>query len=420
MRDWDPKRETAFFDLFADCRNLEREAMRRAGQGVFTLDRMPLLAALAGHPEQRLKLIHVAGTKGKGSTSFFLGALLEAAGETAAVYTSPHLASVRERFWLRGAPVTYAALEAAASGLRNAIDAKGLQPTLFEVMTVLGLRLAADAGCRWCVLETGIGGRLDATNFIPPPACCVITPVSLDHMPLLGHTAAEIAAEKAGILKPGVPLVLASQPFPDAEAVIRATAARLRCPVTDNSTISEVDAGHWPDSRRWPAFLRENFRTALAVCNVLKIKPDPARFRAPALSARFELLRDEPPILLDAAHNADSARRLAEALRETWPDRPFTVVLGIVQGKDAAGIFRELRTVAGEFILTHPRNADRGSELETLQALAAAAGVPHRVIPDIQAAADLPAGRPLLFTGSFFTALIGEDLFGPPPTKTDT
>lgn len=415
MRDQDPKRETAFFDLFADCRNLEREAMRRAGQGVFTLDRMPLLAALAGHPEQRLKLIHVAGTKGKGSTSFFLGALLEAAGETAAVYTSPHLVSVRERFWLRGAPVTYAALESAARGLRNAIDANWLPPTLFEVMTVLGLRLAADAGCRWCVLEAGIGGRLDATNFIPPPACCVITPVSLDHVPLLGTTAAEIAAEKAGILKPGVPLVLAPQPFPEAEAVIRAAAARLRCPVTDSSTVSEVDAARWPDSRRWPAFLRENFRTALAVCHVLGITPDPERFHPPRLRGRFELLRDEPPVLLDAAHNADSARRLAEALREIWPARPFTVVLGVVQGKDAAGIFRELRTVAAEFILTHPRNADRGSELATLQALAAAAGVPYQVIPDLQSAADVPVGRSLLFTGSFFTALIGEELFGSRP-----
>jgi len=288
------------------------------------------------------------------------------------------------------------------------------------VMTMLGLRLAADAGCRWCVLETGIGGRLDATNFIPPPACCVITPVSLDHVPLLGTSAAEIAAEKAGILKAGVPLVLAPQPFPEAEAVIRAAAARLRCPVIDTLDRSETDAGYWPEYPRWPAFLRENFRTALAVCDVLGIRPDPARFRAPALRARFELLRDEPPVLLDAAHNADSARRLAEALRETWPARPFTIVLGVVQGKDATGIFRELRTVAGEFILTHPRNADRGSELATLQTLAAAAGVPYRVIPDLQSAADLPADHPLLFTGSFFTALIGEELFNPAPTKTGT
>ena len=131
MRDWDAEREAAFFDRFADCRNLEREALHRAGQGVFTLERMPLLAALVGHPERRLKLVHVAGTKGKGSTSFFLGALLEAAGEAAAVYTSPHLASVRERFWLRGTPVTYDVLETAARKLRYAIDAKGLQPTLF-------------------------------------------------------------------------------------------------------------------------------------------------------------------------------------------------------------------------------------------------------------------------------------------------
>ncbi|MFA5205199.1 MAG: cyanophycin synthetase [Lentisphaeria bacterium] len=413
MRDWDPQRETAFFDLFADCRDLERETLRRAGQGVFTLDRMPLLAALAGHPEQRLKLVHVAGTKGKGSTSFFLGALLEAAGESAAVYTSPHLASVRERFWRRDAPVGYDALESAARELRNAMHAGGLHPTFFEVLTVLGLRLAADAGCRWCVLEAGIGGRLDATNFIPPPAACVITPVSLDHMPLLGTTAAEIAAEKAGILKRGVPLVLAPQPFPEAEAVIRAAAAQLHCPVTGAATRPAGDAGRWPEYRHWPAFLQENFRTALATCEVLGIRPDPARFRRPRLRGRFELLRQEPPVLLDAAHNADSARRLAEALRAAWPNRPFTVVLGVVQGKDAAGIFRELRPAAAEFILTHPRNADRGSELETLEALAATAGVPYRVIPDLQSAADLPAGRPLVFTGSFFTALIGEELFNP-------
>jgi dihydrofolate synthase/folylpolyglutamate synthase len=148
------------------------------------------------------------------------------------------------------------------------------------------------------------------------------------------------------------------------------------------------------------------------VLDVLGIRAEPARFELPPLPGRFQLLRRTPPVVIDAAHNADSARRLAAALAAAFPGVRFTVVLGVVQGKDVAGIFRELQPVAAEFVLTHPRNPGKGSELPALQRLAAAAGSPHRTLPELVRAEQLPGGAALLFTGSFFTALIGAELFG--------
>jgi dihydrofolate synthase/folylpolyglutamate synthase len=405
-----PACEQEFYRVFEGYFDLEVRTNLRYGSDVYSLDRMMPVAEAAGNPERHLRVVHVAGTKGKGSTSFLADALIRAAGRSSAVFSSPHLVSIRERFLINGHPVSYAALLDAATALEQALRDRGLRPTLFEIMTVLALRLFVDAGCEYAVVETGIGGLLDATNYIPDPVCCVITPVSFDHTGLLGTTIAAIAGQKAGIVKPRIPVVLAPQPYPEAEAVIRERAAAVGSPVV-------LPCPAVPELRLWgledrPPFLIDNFRTALATVRELGLNPEPGAFRFPRLPGRFECLRAAPPVVIDCAHNGDSARQLVRGLESVYPGTRFTVVLGVVEGKDVDGIFAPLEAIAREFILTNPDLGHKGTELKRLKALASGSRVPYRVIPRIESRGQLPDDSALLFTGSFFTASIGARLFG--------
>jgi dihydrofolate synthase/folylpolyglutamate synthase len=368
---------------------------------------MPILAGLAGNPERELGIVHVAGTKGKGSTCHYLASLLAATGRRVGTFASPHLSTVRERFQINGAPIDYEPLLNQARRLVAAMENHDLVPGFFEVLTVLALRLFVQDSCDMAVVETGIGGRLDATNYIPAPLCTAITPISLDHTQLLGDTVEKIAAEKAGILKPGVPLVLGAQPFPAAEQVIRQHAAELDVAVEEPAPLAEARA--WLPAAT-PTFLVENFGIALRVCQLLGLVPRRAAFHPPQPRGRFEIVRQSPLVLLDAAHNADSSRRLAQAVTEHFPHLRWTVVLGVVKGKDVAGIVHELAALDADFILTNPR-PPKASALAELTAAAQANGLSYRVLPDITSPGDLPDDRPLLFTGSFFTALVGEELY---------
>jgi dihydrofolate synthase/folylpolyglutamate synthase len=387
--------------------DLERDTSRSYSPGEYSLERMPILAGLAGNPERSLEVIHVAGTKGKGSTCHYLASLLAATGRRVGTFASPHLSSVRERFQVNGVPIEYEPLLAQARELVAAMESADLVPGFFEVLTVLALALFVRESCDMAVVETGIGGRLDATNYISAPLCTAITPISLDHTQLLGSTVEEIAAEKAGILKPGVPLVLGTQPFPAAEHVIRQRANALAVPV--ETPAPPAEAAPWLPSST-PSFLVENFGIALRICQLLDRVPRRAAFRPPQPRGRFEIVRQAPLVLLDAAHNADSARRLAQAVHEHFPQLHWTVVLGVVKGKDVAGIVGELAKLDADFVLTNPR-PPKASALAELAVAAQAAGLPHRVLPEIACPGDLPDDRPLLFTGSFFTALIGEELY---------
>lgn len=413
MRDFNPVEEARFFALFASCFDLERGTARSYGHGEYTLERMAVLARLAGNPETRLRLIHVAGTKGKGSTCFFVSALLASAGHSCGTYSSPHLVTVRERFLIRGQPVPYAMLLGEGEALKRKVEKEGIQPTLFEVLTVLGLRLFVQAGCEFAVVEAGIGGLLDATNYLPRPECCVITSISYDHTQLLGRTIREIAAQKAGIIKPGIPVVCAAQRFGEAGEVIREAARTCQAPIYE--PVPAAACAAWPLPAGLPSFLVDNFRTALRVLEIIAVTPRPGDFCMPSLPGRFERVRQDPLVILDAAHNADSATQLAAALAMGCPEIRFTTVLGVVAGKDVEGIFTALRPVTREFIFTNPRSSYKGSELARLTSLGEASGLPFQVIPEITSPRQLPARQPLLFTGSFFTALIGDELFNRSP-----
>src|SRR5271166_992633 len=195
-----------------------------------SLDRLEALLAKLGHPERRLPpVIHVAGTNGKGSTCAFIRAIAEAAGLRVHVYTSPHLVRFNERIRIAGELVSDAALTDALELVERVND--GASITVFEVITAVAFHLFAQTPAELCVLEVGLGGRGDATNVVTRPAACAITSISLDHRELLGETLELIAAEKAGIMKPDVPVAIGAQP--DAvTAVLLAAAARVGAPIS--------------------------------------------------------------------------------------------------------------------------------------------------------------------------------------------
>mgnify|MGYP006288862085 FL=1 len=405
----DAEREARFFELFDSFIDLERNTGRKYSDDEYSLRGIRFLAELSGHPEKQQRILHIAGTKGKGSTAIFLSSLLRSAGRHCGAFTSPHLLTVRERFLLDSRPVSYDLLFSEADKLLEDVKASDLNPTFFELMTILALRLFRRDSCDFTILETGIGGRRDCTNFVDHPECVIITSISRDHMALLGDSIREIAYQKAGIIKRGVPVVCAPQPFPEAFEVIQHTAACMDCPFTAVQDVA-IDARDWGLANA-PDFLKENFATALAACQTLDIEPDARKLELVWPPGRFEQISDSPLVVIDGAHNANSAARLREAVQVRWPDRKFTVVLGVAEGKDSLDILREMAAMGGEIILTNPRPPKK-SDLERLVVCAEAEGIACQIIPEIRHHNDLPAERPLLFTGSFFTATIGRELFG--------
>lgn len=412
MSQVEERKEDEFYRILDGFLDLERNTARKYTDAEYNLLRMPQLAALFGHPELGLRIIHVAGTKGKGSVCHYTTALLGSAGRRVGTFTSPHLRTFRERFLIDGQLPDWHDILSHTESVAQRIRASGIDATFFEVLTVLALSFFAAMGCEWVVLETGIGGRLDCTNFVAHPDCTAITAISYDHQALLGTTIEAIAAEKAGIIKPGVPVVCGHQPFPEAEHFIRARAAELASPFIPAQVAGDVSsvAGMVP-------FQKENLAVAATVCRTCDIAVDLSSFSPPPIPGRFQCLRREPLVLIDAAHNADSARRLVEAVQWRYPGQRFTCVVGVTRGKDAAGILRELAQLTKQFILTNPRLAFKGSELPALETSAVEAGLDWTTRPEITSCDQLPQGIPLLFTGSFFTASIGAEMFGENSTE---
>lgn len=410
MKESDSQYESRFFAELRQYINLEKDTARDYPRESYSLDGVKKLAAAAGSPETDLRIIHIAGTKGKGSAAYFLAALLESADITCGVFTSPHLVTVRERFLINNVKISYTELLDAVADLKKTALSAGLHPTFFEFLTVLALLVFRRAGCSYAVIETGIGGLLDSTNYIENPVCSVITPISYDHTELLGKRIEQIAAQKAGIIKQNVPVVCGIQPFWEVIPVLKETAAKKDAAFHEVAKESLPDLDRWLSGYDLPLFQRENFQTALKVCDILNVTPCSSDFRLNIPCGRCECLRRDPLVIIDAAHNRDSAGRLVQAVRTLYPGRFFTVILGIAEGKDGEGILTELKGVARRFILTDPRPFKK-SQLETLIELADKFQLDYRIIQNIESRAQLPPADNLLFTGSFFTAVIGKELF---------
>jgi dihydrofolate synthase/folylpolyglutamate synthase len=423
--------------------DLERPEARARGR--FSLAPIEALLARVGNPERRLRPIHVAGSKGKGSTALLAEALLGGAGLRVGTYTSPHLARWTERFRIGGREVEPAALAAAVDRLRPCVESlrretPELAPTFFDATTGAALLLFAEAGVDATVLEVGLGGRLDSTNVVAPAVAC-LTSVELEHTEVLGDTVAAIAAEKAGILKPGVPAVLGRLP-PEARAVARARAEALSCPVAELDRDFAVRllerepfrqrlrledgafrAEAWLPLAGSPA--RDN--AALAAACVLRAGlVDPARLAASApaaladaaLPGRIELLGRSPLRIADGAHTVASLRALLAAL-DGIPRRRAHFVLSVSAGKDAQSLCRVLAPAADAVTLTRadPRKSLDPVELAPLlRTLAPALEV--RVVPNphlaLRAAREAASPEDLICaTGSVYLAGIARAVLRP-------
>lgn len=405
-----------------------------------SLDRMWRILENLDHPERKLPpVIHVAGTNGKGSTIAFMRAMLEAAGKTVHVYTSPHLVRFNERFRL-GAPgggnlVSDPELAdiLAECERRNS----GRPITVFEITTAAGLLLFSRHPADLLLLEVGLGGRLDATNVVDRPLASVITPVSLDHAEYLGNTLAAVAAEKAGIVKRNVPLVVAPQPKAALDA-IEETAARARAPL-------KLAGEHWVASEERGRLVYQdddglldlpaprlagrhqflNAGTAIAALRAADIRLAPAAYEGGLVKADWPARMQRLPqgkltalapaggeIWLDGGHNPDAGRAIAAAfadLEERVP-RSLVVIAGMLESKDCAGFLRYFAGLAAQLFAVAIPHQEKSLPADAVAAAAKQIGLPAQACDSLSAALAAvgrlrlePPPR-ILITGSLYLA----------------
>jgi dihydrofolate synthase / folylpolyglutamate synthase len=302
-------------------------------------------------PNTCLKVIHVAGTNGKGSVCAIIDSICRAQGYRTGLFISPHLVTFRERIRVNGEMISE---DAAADGLtmiRNLTADWDPHPTFFEVTTALALKHFADAKIDIAILETGLGGRLDATNAVQSDVS-VITPIALDHEKWLGHTLNEIAGEKAGIIKPGVPVVSAPQQA-QAEEVIRARAAQFGSPVQFvNETYKRSPVAlHGEYQKRNAAVAIAAVQAASIELGEKSIVRGVAAIEWPA---RFQ--KWDERTIIDGAHNPSAARILGQTWREVFGDQRATLVLAVLSDKDLRGICEALAPIAASVILPKIRS----------------------------------------------------------------
>lgn len=360
------------------------------------LANMRLLLGELGEPQDTLAIFHVAGTNGKGSVCALLDALLRGSGRRTGLYTSPHLVDFRERIRVDGGKISPEAVAEGLTRIREISSGWDRQPTYFEVVTALALLHFAAEKCEAVVLETGMGGRLDATNAVLP-LVSVITPIGMDHRQWLGNTVAEIAQEKAGIIKPGIPVVSAAQD-PAAAEVLQEQASRLNAELTFvERPLEDIPV------RLRGAHQKANAALALEAIAQAGISLDEAAVREAFENVqwpgRFQII--DQRIVLDGAHNPHAAQNLTRNWREFFGQQQAVVILGALEDKDYPVIIEKLEPIASEFYFVPVKN----SRSATPEQLTAACMIPHTVFPSVAEA--LTASRGLtLVTGSLF--LVGE------------
>ncbi len=355
-----------------------------------------LLLEGLGDPQDSLAIFHVAGTNGKGSVCAMLDALLRVGGHRTGLYTSPHLVDFRERIRVDGKKISPEAVAAGLTKIRAISADWDRQPTYFEITTVLAIAHFAEEGCATAILETGMGGRLDATNAISP-IVSVITPIAMDHRQWLGNTIAEIAEEKAGIIKPGVPVVSASQ-VAEAREVLEIQASRVNAELF---FITEPLGG--VPMRLRGQHQKENAALALGALDLAGMTPDDDRLREALANVqwpgRFHVV--DQRIVLDGAHNPHAAETLTRNWREVFGRERPTVIFGALEDKEYPAILEKLESIASEFYFV-PVNSFRSASTDSLTA---ACLIKYTVFASVKEA--LAASRGLtLVTGSLF--LVGE------------
>jgi len=372
--------------------NYERTQPDAYSTADFQLDRMRQFLEAVGNPHEKLPAVHVAGTKGKGSTCAMLAAMFTAAGKRAGLYISPHLVRFEERMTVDRVSPSPDELVALVNQLLGPIadldrSPARMHPTYFEIATVLAWQYFLDRRANVAVLETGLGGRLDSTNLCRPWVT-VITNVSRDHMHILGSTVREIAAEKAGIIKPGVPCVSGCL-HPDARQVMIDTAAERQAPLwlldrdikwrwqdRDRRTITvETPSRTWTDL---PVPLRgdhQALNTALAIAavdclpaNEIVIAPEIARVGLASVQwpARVEVVGESPTVILDAAHNWESTKALVKTLVADFRPRRRLLIFACARDKEYRGLLRQLVPYFDTLIFTRFQDNPRGVPADEL------------------------------------------------------
>lgn len=349
----------------------------------FGLQNTLKLAALAGNPHKRLRFIHVAGTNGKGSTCAMLESIYRASGLRVGLFTSPHLVSFRERIQIGRQLISEDDVVRLVEQVQPLLAdfSKEHHPTFFEVITVMALKYFAERDCELVIWETGLGGRLDATNIVTPLAS-VITNIGYDHQQWLGNTLAEIASEKAGIIKPAIPAATATD-APEALAVIQRVAAERAAPlriVTASDVPVELRPLFDGEGPLRGEHQKRNAALALAVVDILRgsIPVSREQIRSGLLSVqwpgRLQLIRlpEGRALLLDGAHNAAGATVLRDTLERDFREQKKTIILGILDDKDWRQICQILAPLA-ETVLTVPVLSQRTANPPELAQICAAA-----------------------------------------------
>ncbi len=423
------------------------QRMSRETLDKFDLSRMQAFMAALGDPQKQYSIIHVAGTKGKGSTAALCASTLQAAGLRTGFYTSPHLQEFTERIQIDGAPIAPETLVSLIEEMKPVV-ASIPYLTTFEITTALAFCYFARQKAEAAVIEVGLGGRLDATNVVVP-CVSVITSISYDHVAVLGETLSQIAAEKCGIIKHGVPVVTSPQKD-EALAVIARMAAERQAPLVKvgsdwryalrehtldgqsfwiwaaddqpavNTYIeSDGQAGHAPRQLTIPLLgyhQIENAATAYAALQTGRLAGLPltdesiqSGFASVVWPGRFEVLQREPPVVVDSAHNRDSALKLRLALGDYFLERPVVLLFGASADKDVRGMFAELLPRVRRVIATesfHPRAMSASELVDMAHQFACPAKVVTPVEDALREALRLAEqeGAMVLATGSLFIA----------------
>ncbi len=379
------KQAITYLESFIDYERRAQPPLRSP----FRLDRMRALLSSLGPTHELFKSVHIAGTNGKGSTAAMTASILAEAGLKTGLYTSPHLITFRERIRVNGKMITEKETAAVVSTIKDALSERppeGGSPSFFEVYTSACFLFFADQKVDFAVVETGLGGRLDATNVIIPELC-VLTPIGMDHTRELGNTLGEIALEKCGIIKKGVPLITAGQEEEAREVILRAAAekgsaltevlpegsrgksgpadrtffikTRHSSPtgnvfslITDEKTYDELESGL---NGRQQA-VNGGLAAAAAISLGIKEKAVRQGLKKALLPGRLQYIPGKKPVLLDGGHNPPAARNLAEYLSSHFKNSKVILVFGVSQDKDYEAIAREIFPGADKVILTRSSN----------------------------------------------------------------
>lgn len=444
------KRPTANIRTYQSAINFlnsvtDYEKMTRVGYNTtnFNLSRMTRLLAALGNPHKKLRSVHIAGTKGKGSTAAMLAAMLGNAGLSVGLYTSPHLVDLRERIQINGEMIPEAEMTKLLAKIAPVVTRMSRdEPTFFEIMTAIGFMYFVDSKVDIAIIETGLGGRLDSTNVLKPEVCG-ITCISYDHVAQLGHSLEKIAEEKAGIFKAGVPAISAPQPR-EVRKVLTAMAEKVNAPL--RFTGKEIEFSYRFESSRvagpqtrvsltagssryehlavpMPGDHQAiNCGLALSLMSVLKERgfeiDDQLAIQGLAkthLPGRMEIIHENPRIMVDGAHNAASIEALMRAIGQNVSYDSMIVIFGCRTDKDVSGMLGHIRLGADKVIFTttgSPRSTD---PTELASEYMERTGKMAQVAMDLEEALDIAERAVtredlICITGSFYLAGLAKQL----------